>query len=182
MDSGETLAPQGPYFAQGREMTADLSEELDDRPTSRLLRLVIPLLALAIGAAIGFAGRSQLAPSREVVVDGRPSTLHVYRFDPAGALPQPGRGEAVIFTPATISKVAADLNALPAFPKAGRSCDKGGPFVALTFSYDNGDSETVNVRPAPCGMVSKHGDEQVVGDALSSTLFQDLTPLLPANP
>ena len=81
---------------------------------------------------------------------------------------------------AAISKVAAELNGLPAFPKSGRSCEKGGLYLALTFSYDNRDSETVNVRQAPCGMVTKYGDEKVVADALGSTLYKDLAALLPS--
>ena len=159
-------------------MSADLPEDLDDRRTSGLTRLLLPALALAVGAVIGFAGRSWLALPSDVVVDGHPSTLHVFRFDPAGALPEPGRGEAVIFKQATISKVVAELNHLPAFPKSGRPCDKGGSYLALGFSYDNGDTEGVNVYPAPCGMVTKHGDETVVADALGSNLYQDLTGLL----
>ncbi len=160
------------------EMTAEFKEELGGEPPSRLGRLLLPVAALAIGAVIGFAARSWLASPSVVVIDGKPSTLHVFRFDPAGALPEPGRGEAVIFKQATISKVVAELNHLPAFPRSGRPCDRGGQYLALTFSYDNGDAQTVNVRPAPCGMVSKHGDERVVADALGSNLYQDLTGLL----
>ncbi|MDQ6879785.1 MAG: hypothetical protein M3082_19225 [Candidatus Dormibacteraeota bacterium] len=160
-------------------MTADISEELDARPTGGLRRVVLPLLALVIGAVIGFGGRSWLASPSDVVVDGHPSTLHVYRFDPTTKASPVG---AVIFNQATISKVAAELNGLPAFPKSGRSCDKDGLYVALTFSYDNGDSATVNVRSAPCGMVTKYGDEKVVADALGSSLYEDLAALLPSNP
>lgn len=160
-------------------MTADSSEELDARPAAGLRRVVLPLLFLVIGAVIGFGGRSWLAFPSDVIVDGHPSTLHIYRFDPTAKV---SPGGAVIFNRATISKVAAELNGLPAFPKSGRSCDKGGLYVALTFSYDNGDSETVNVRQAPCGMVTKHGDEKVVADALGSTLYEDLAALLPSNP
>ena len=159
-------------------MTADSREEPGGEPPSRLSRLLLPVVALAVGGLIGFAGRSWLNPPGTVVVDGRPSTLHIFRWDPGGPLPQPGQGEAVIFRQATISKVVAELNHLPAFPKSGRSCDVGGSYLALSFSYDNGDSEGVNVRPAPCGMVSKHGDEIVVADALGSNLYQDLAGLL----
>lgn len=161
-------------------MTADSKEELDGERPSRLSRLLLPIVALAVGGLIGFAGRSWLNPSSPVVVDERPSTLHVYRWDPSGPLPQPGQGEAVIFKQETISKVVAELNHLPAFPKNGRSCDMGGSYLALSFDYNNGDSESVNVRPAPCGMVSKHGDEMAVADALGSNLYQDLTGLLVA--
>lgn len=55
-----------------------------------------------------------------------------------------------------------------------------GSYLVLSFSYDNGDDETVLVRPAPCGMVSKHGDEIVIADALGSNLYQDLIGLLAA--
>jgi hypothetical protein len=112
------------------------------------------------------------------VVDGHPSTLHVYRWDPGGTLPLPGRGEAVIFRQATISQLVAELNRLPAFPRSGRSCDRSGWYFALSFSYDSGDTETVNVRPAPCGMVTKHGDEIVAADAVGSNLYQDLAGML----
>ena len=167
-----------PADARLGPVSSEVSEDLDDRPTSGLRRLLLPALALAVGAVIGFAGRSWLALPSDVVVDGHPSTLHVYRWDSARALPEPGRGEAVIFKQPTISKVVAELNRLPAFPKSGRPCDKGGSYLALSFSYDNGDTETLNVRPAPCGMVTKHGDETVVADALGSNLYQDLTGLL----
>jgi hypothetical protein len=159
-------------------VSGDFTEDVDPGPPSRLRRLLLPALALTVGAVIGFAGRSGLAFPSEVVVDGHPSTLHVYRWDPGGALPQPGRGEAVIFRQATISQVAAELNRLPAFPKSGRSCDRSGSYFALSFSYDNGDTETVNVRPAPCGMVTKHGDEIVAADAVGSNLYQDLVGML----
>jgi hypothetical protein len=158
-------------------VSTDFGEEFD-QSRSRLRRLLIPAVALALGAVIGFAGRSWLTVPSDVVVDGHPSTLHVYRWDPGGTLPQPGRGEAVIFKQATISQVVAELNRLPAFPKSGRSCDKDGPYVALSFSYDNGDTESVSVYPAPCGMVTKHGAERVVADALGSTLYHDLEGLL----
>jgi hypothetical protein len=160
-------------------MTADISEGLDARPAAGLRRVVPPLLVLVIGAVIGFGGRSWLASPSDVVVDGHPSTLDVYRFDPTTKASPRG---AVIFDQATISKVAAELNGLPAFPRSGRTCEKAGLYVALTFSYDNGDSETVNVRSAPCGMVTKHGDEKVVADALGSRLYGDLAALLPSNP
>jgi hypothetical protein len=159
-------------------MTLDSTEELGAEPPSRLSRLVLLVVALAVGGLIGFAGRSWLNPPNPVVVDGRPSTLHIYRWDPDGLLPQPGQGAAVIFKQETISRVVAELNHLPAFPKNGRSCDMGGSYLGLSFSYNNGDSESVSVRPAPCGMVSKHGDEIVVADALGSNLYQDLTGLL----
>ena len=158
-------------------MSTDFGEEFDES-RSRLRRLLIPAVALALGAVIGFAGRSWLTVPSDVVVDGHPSTLHVYRWDPGGALPEPGRGEAVIFKQATIAQVVAELNGLPAFPKNGRSCDRSGPYVALSFSYDNGDTESVSVYPAPCGLVTKHGAERVVADALGSTLYQDLEGLL----
>ncbi len=158
-------------------MSTDFGEEFDES-RSRLRRLLIPAVALALGAVIGFAGRSWLTVPSDVVVDGHPSTLHVYRWDPGGTLPEPGRGEAVIFKQATIAQVVAELNGLPAFPKNGRSCDRSGPYVALSFSYDNGDTESVSVYPAPCGLVTKHGAERVVADALGSTLYQDLEGLL----
>jgi hypothetical protein len=144
--------------------------------------MVLPLLALVIGAVIGFAGRSLLASPSNVVVDGHPSTLHIFRVDPGGTLPQPGQGEAVIFNQTTIARVVTELNSLPAFPKGGRPCDKGGVYLAISFSYDNGDTETVNVRPAPCGTVTKHGDETALADALGSTLSEDLAALLASNP
>jgi hypothetical protein len=158
-------------------MSGDVSEDLKGGP-SGARRLLVPAVALAVGVVIGLAGRSWLAHPSDVVVDGHPSTLHVYRVDPAGALPQPGRGEVVIFKPTTIARVVSELNNLPAFPRSGRPCDKSGMYFAVSFSYDNGDSETVNVRPAPCGMVSKHGNDEVIGDALGSTLYQDLAGLL----
>lgn len=158
-------------------MTADASGDFDVRPTSALRRLVVPAVALVAGVAIGFAGRSSLGLPSDVVVDGHPSTLHVYRFEPAGALPQPGQGEVVIFDQASISYVVAELNRLPAFPKAGRRCNDSGSFFQLTFDYDNGDAE-VNVRPAPCGMVTKHAGQRVVADALDSPLYRELAALL----
>ena len=161
-------------------MSSDFSEDSDTGPPLRLRRWLVPALALVIGAAIGVAARSWLAPPTFVVVDGKPSILHVYRWEPEGPLPQPGRGEVVIFKQETISKVAAELNHLPAFPKSGRSCHMNGSYLALSFSYDNGDDETVHVRPAPCGMVSKLGDEIVIADALGSNLYQDLIGLLAA--
>src|ERR1700675_4476942 len=99
-------------------MTADISEELDARPTGGLRRVALPLLALVIGAVIGFGGRSWLASPSDVIVDGPPSPLHVYRFDPTTKASPAG---TVIFNKDTISRVAAELNSLPVFPKSGRS-------------------------------------------------------------
>jgi hypothetical protein len=158
-------------------VSADFVDDLHGGPSGPR-RLLVPALALAAGVVIGFAGRSWLAVPSDVVVDGHPSTLHVFRVDPAGTLPEPGRGEAVIFKQTTIARVVAELNNLPPFSKSGRPCDKSGVYFAVSFSYDNGDSETVNVRPPPCGMVTKHGDDQVIADALGSTLYQDLAGLL----
>ena len=159
-------------------MSRDFSEDLH-AGSSGPRRLLVPAVALAVGVVIGLAGRSWLALPSDVMVDGHPSTLHVYRVDPAGALPEPGRGEAVIFKQTTIARVVSELNNLPAFPGSGRRCDKSGMYFEVSLSYDNGDSETVNVRPAPCGMVSKHGEDQGIADALGSTLYQDLAGLRP---
>jgi hypothetical protein len=120
-----------PAEARLGRLSSGFAGDLDDRPRSRLRRLLLPALALTVGAVIGFAGRSWLALPSDVVVDGHPSTLHVYRWDPVGPQPELGRGEAVIFKQATISMVVAELNRLPAFPKSGRSCDKSGVSEAL---------------------------------------------------
>jgi hypothetical protein len=137
------------------------------------------VLAVAIGALLGFAARSWIANPSPVVVDGHPTTLHVYRVDPVGALPQPGHGETVIFKQSTISHLVIELNHLPALAARGRACDKRPVFITLSFSYDNGDTETVNVHPAPCGLVTIHGNETVAADALGSNLYQDVIDLLP---
>jgi hypothetical protein len=158
---------------------ADFTLDGDAEPPLRLRRLLVPVLALAIGTLLGFAARSWVAIPSPVVVDGHPTTLHIYRVDPVGALSQPGHGEAVIFKQATIARLVTELNRLPASAARGRACDKGAVFVTLSFSYDNGDTETVNVHPAPCGLVTIHGDETVVADALGSNLYQDVIDLLP---
>jgi hypothetical protein len=162
-------------------MSEQFTQDLDGGSSSHLRRLLLPALVLALGAVLGFAGRSWLAFPSALVVDGHPTTLHVYQVDPAGALPQPGHGEAVIFKQATIARVVTELNHLPVFPGSRRPCDKSGPFVALSFSYDNGDTLTVDVRPAPCGLVTKYGDETTVADALGSSLYQDISDLLTSH-
>ena len=135
-------------------MPQEFELEGEAEPPLRPSRLLVPVLALAIGAVLGFAARSWVAVPSPVVVDGHPTTLHVYRVDPVGALSQPGHGEAVIFKQATISHLVNELNGLPAFAPRGRPCDKSAVFVTLSFSYDNGDTESVNVHPAPCGLVT----------------------------
>lgn len=47
--------------------------------------LVLP--ALVLGAIVGFLLGSSRTPN-DVLVPGRPTTLHLYRFEPAGALPR----------------------------------------------------------------------------------------------
>ena len=120
-------------------MSADFTLDGEAEPPSRLRRLVVPVLALAVGALLGFAVRSWVAIPSTVVVDGHPSTLHVYRVDPVGALSQPGHGEAVIFKQATISRLVTELNNLPTYATRGRPCDKSAVYVTLSFSYDNGE-------------------------------------------
>jgi len=145
--------------------------------------LVLLLAGLALAGIIGFLIGSSRVPSA-VLVPGRPTTLHVYRFDPAGSLPQPGNGERVIFDQSAIASVATELNRLPPFPRFGRHCDVSLPTYQLSFDYNNGDQLTVEVRPSPCGMVTGlGGDDTTRGDALNSPLFDQLATFLkPRSP
>ena len=141
------------------------------------------LAGLGLGGIVGFLiGSSRTPPA--VLVPGHPTTLHVYRFDSVGALPEPGNGERVIFDQSTITRVAAELNRLPPFPKFGRHCDVVLPRYPLTFDYNNGDQLTVEVRPSPCGMVTVLGEYAPrAADALDSPLFDEITTFLkPRSP
>ena len=139
--------------------------------------LVLP--ALVLGAIVGFLLGSSRTPN-DVLVPGRPTTLHLYRFEPAGALPQPGNGETVIFDQGAISRIAAEVNRLPSFPRIGRQCDPTLSTYLLSFDYSNGDKLTVDVRPSPCGMVTVLGDDAPRGDAVDSPLLDDvITQLKP---
>ena len=83
---------------------------------------MIAVAALLLGGIVGFFLGSSRTPN-DVLVPGRPTTLHLYRFDPAGSLPKPGSGETVIFDQGAISRIAAEVNRLPSFPRIGRQCD-----------------------------------------------------------
>jgi len=132
---------------------------------------------LVVGGVIGFLLGSTRAPS-EVLVPGKPTTLHLYRFDPVGSLPKPGNGEVVIFDQHAISRIAAEVNRLPSFPRIGQQCDAGLATYWLSFDYSNGDKLTVEVRPSPCGMVTVRGEDTPRADALNSALLDDVTALL----
>jgi len=135
---------------------------------------VLVLPALVLGGIVGFLLGSSRTPN-DVLVAGRPTTLHLYRFDAAGALPQPGNGETVIFDQSVISRIAAEVNRVPAFPKIGRHCDATLSTYLLSFDYSNGDKVTVDVRPSPCGMVTVLGEDTPRGDAIDSALLNDVT-------
>ena len=137
--------------------------------------LVLP--ALVLGAIVGFLLGSSRTPN-DVLVPGLPTTLHLYRFEPVGALPQPGNGETVIFDQGAISRIAAEVNRLPSFPRIGRKCDPTLSTYLLSFDYSNGDKVTVDVRPSPCGMVTVLGDDTPRGDATDSALLDDVTTQL----
>ena len=141
--------------------------------------LVLP--ALVLGAIVGFLLGSSRTPN-DVLVPGRPTTLHLYRFEPAGALPQPGNGETVIFDPGAISRIAAEVNRLPTFPRIGRQCEATLSTYLLSFDYSNGDKLTVNVRPSPCGMVTVLGDDTPRADAVDSALLTDVATQLKPHP
>jgi hypothetical protein len=134
-------------------------------------------VALLLGGLIGFILGSARAPS-SVLVPGMPTTLHLYRVDPNGSLPQPGNGEKVIFDQQVIARIAAELNRLPAFPRLGRDCNATQPMYQLDFDYSNGDSTTAEIRPSPCGMVTVHGEEAAQADAVGSPLLDDVMKLL----
>jgi len=132
---------------------------------------------LVVGGVIGFLLGSTRAPS-EVLVPGKPTTLHLYRFDPVGSLPKPGNGEVVIFDQHAISRIAAEVNRLPSFPRIGQQCDAGLSTYWLSFDYSNGDKLTVEVRPSPCGMVTVRGEDTPRADALNSALLDDVSTVL----
>ena len=140
-------------------------------------RVVLAVATLALGGLIGFLLGSSRAPS-DVLVPGKPTTLHLYRFDPAGVLPKPGNGETVIFDQQSISRIAAEVNRLPSFPKIGQQCDARLSTYLISFDYSNGDKLTVEVRPSPCGMVTVRGEDTPKADALNSALLDDVTTLL----
>ena len=139
--------------------------------------MVLAVATLALGGMIGFLLGSSRIPS-DVLVPGGPTTLHLYRFDPAGVLPKPGNGETVIFDQHVISRIAVEVNRLAPFPRIGRQCDARLSTYLLSFDYSNGDKLTVEVRPSPCGMVTVRGEDAPRADALSSALLDDVTTLL----
>jgi len=138
---------------------------------------VLALSALVLGGIAGFLVGSSRAPN-DVLVPGRPTTLHLYRFDATGTLPKPGNGETVIFDQRAISRIAAEVNRLPPFPKIGRQCVAILSTYLLSFDYSNGDKLTVDVRPSPCGMVTVLGDDTPRADAVDSALLNDVTTQL----
>jgi hypothetical protein len=138
---------------------------------------MLVVAALTLGGLIGFVVGSSRATSN-VLVPGTPTTLHLYRFDPPGVLPKPGNGETVIFDQHAISRIAAEVNRLPSFPKIGQQCDARLSTYLISFDYSNGDKLTVEVRPAPCGMVTVRGEDTPRADALDSALLEDVTTLL----
>ena len=140
-------------------------------------RVILAAATLALGGLIGFLVGSSRIPS-EVLVPGRPTTLHLYRFDPAGVLPVPGNGETVIFDEGAISRIAAEVNRLPSFPKIGRQCAATLSTYLLSFDYSNGDKLTVEVRPSPCGKVTVRGEDTPRADAVNSALVDDVTTQL----
>lgn len=139
--------------------------------------LVLAVATLALGGMLGYFLASSRIPA-DVLVPGRPSTLHLYRFDPTGGLPKPGNGETVIFDQAAISRIADEVNRLPSYPTIGRPCDAGLSTYWLSFDYSNGDKLTVEVRPSPCGMVTLRGEDTPRADALNSGLLDEVTTLL----
>jgi hypothetical protein len=139
--------------------------------------VVLALATLVVGGVIGFLLGSSRTPS-DVLVPGRPTTLHLFRFDPAGVLPKPGNGETVIFDQHAISRIAAEVNRLRSFPKIGQQCDATLSTYLLSFDYSNGDKLTVEVRPSPCGMVTVRGEDTPRADARDSALLDDVTTLL----
>jgi len=138
---------------------------------------VLALAALVLGGIGAFLLGSSRTPN-DALVPGRPTTLHLYRFDPAGVLPKPGNGETVIFDQGAISRIAAEVNRLPSFPRIGRQCDPTLSTYLLSFDYSNGDKVSVDVRLSPCGMVTVLGDDTPRGDATDSALLDDVTTLL----
>jgi len=138
---------------------------------------VLALAALVLGGIGGFLLGSSRTPN-DVLVPGRPTTLHLYRFDPAGVLPKPGNGETVIFDQGAITRIAAEVNRLPSFPRIGRPCDATLSTYLLSFDYSNGDKLTVDVRPSPCGKVTVLGEDTPRADAVNSALLDDVTTLL----
>jgi hypothetical protein len=100
---------------------------------------VIAAATLVLGGIGGFLLGSSRTPN-DVLVPGRPTTLHLYRFDPVGSLPKPGNGETVIFDQRAISRFAAEVNRLPSFPKIGRQCDPTLSTYLLSFDYSTGTS------------------------------------------
>jgi hypothetical protein len=84
----------------------------------------------------------------------------------------------LIFDQRVISRIAAEVNRLPSFPKIGRQCDARLWTYLLSFDYSNGDKLTVEVRPSPCGMVTVRGEGTPRADAASSALLDDVTTLL----
>jgi len=139
--------------------------------------VVLAVATLALGGMIGFLLGSSRIPS-DLVVPGRPTTLHLYRFDAAGVLPKPGNGETVIFDQQAISRIAAEVNRLPSFPKIGRQCDARLWTYLLSFDYSNGDKLTVEVRPSPCGLVTLRGEDTPRADGINSALLDDVMTLL----
>ena len=139
--------------------------------------MVLAVATLALGGMIGFLLGSSRIPS-DVLVPGRPTTLHLYRFDAAGVLPKPGNGETVIFDEHVISRIAAEVNRLPSFPKIGQQCDARLSTYELSFDYSNGEKLTVEVRPSPCGMVRVRGEDPPRADAVNSALLDDVMTLL----
>jgi hypothetical protein len=139
--------------------------------------LVLAVATLGLGGMLGYFLGSSRIPA-DVLVPGGPTTLHLYRFDPAGGLPKPGNGETVIFDQHAISRIADEVNRLPSFPTIGRPCDAGLSTYSLSFDYSNGDKLTVEVRPSPCGMVTLRGEDAPRADALNSALLNDVTTLL----
>ena len=141
---------------------------------------MLVVAALTLGGLIGFVVGSSRATSN-VLVPGTPTTLHLYRLEPAGVLPKPGNGEVVIFDQHAISRIAAEVNRLPSFPKIGQQCDARLSTYLISFDYSNGDKLTVEVRPSPCGMVTLRGEGTPRADALNSALLDDVTRLLKAQ-
>jgi hypothetical protein len=152
-------------------------DHLPVTPSDRTTGIVLAVAALALGGVIGFLIGSSRVPS-DVLVPGRPTTLHIFRVDPVGSLPTPGNGETVIFDQRSISRIAAELNRLPPFPTVGQHCDANLLTYELSFDYSNGDQLTVDVRQPPCGKVTIRGEDTSRADALNSQLLDDVTTLL----
>jgi hypothetical protein len=134
-------------------------------------------VALVLGGVIGFTVASARSPSI-VLVAGAPTTLHLYRFEPNGPLPELGHGEMVVFDRLVIARITSEVNRLPAFPRPGRDCPSIGSIYQLAFDYSNGDRTTIEIGPPPCGMVTVHGRETVSADAVGSPLLNDVIGLL----